>query len=73
MVFATITVGTPVVEIASAYAWSTASTSCPSISIAFQPKALARFAYESRSQPCIVSPRWPSRLTSMIAVRLSSL
>src|SRR5215510_12608039 len=72
IVFATITVGVPVVSSASAYAASIASTSCPSISIACQPKACARFAYESRSQPCIVSPRWPSRFTSMTAIRLSS-
>ena len=37
IVRATITVGAPVVETASAYARSIASTSCPSISIAFQP------------------------------------
>ena len=31
-----------------------------------------RGAYDARSQPCIVSPRWPSRLMSRIAIRLSS-
>ena len=56
---------------AAAYARSMAATSCPSISIAFQPNASTRRRYASRSQPCIVSPVWPSRLTSMIAVRLS--
>jgi hypothetical protein len=47
------------------------STSWPSISIARQPKARARAAYAAVSQPSIVSPIWPRRLTSTIATRLA--
>lgn len=53
------------------YARSTASTSCPSTSMACQPKASKRRAYASRSWPCRVGPRWPSRFTSTRTVRLS--
>ena len=42
IVFATIAVGCPVVDSASRYAASIASTSWPSISIAFQPPASSR-------------------------------
>ena len=73
IVRAMIAVGIPVVERASSYARSIASTSWPSISIAAQPNDSTRRLYESMSQPCIVSPRWPSRLMSRIAVRLSRL
>jgi hypothetical protein len=52
---ATITVGFPEVATASSYAAAIASTSWPSIAIAFQPKASARRTYVSRSQPAIVS------------------
>ena len=72
IVRATIAVGRPVVDSASSYARSIASTSCPSISIAAHPYASTRRVYDERSQPCIVSPRWPSRLMSRIAIRLSS-
>jgi hypothetical protein len=59
------------VDVAVAKASSIASTSCPSIAIACQPKASARATWRSRSQPTIVSRVWPSRFASMIAVRLS--
>ncbi len=48
-----------------------ASTSWPSISTVCQPKARNRRAYASRLCPCRVGPRWPSRLTSTMRVRLS--
>ena len=77
MVLAIIMVGDWLVFwyfLTSSKAFLTFSKSCPSSTkTVFQPKALKRFWYVSMSQPIIVSPLWPRRLTSKIAIRLLSL
>ena len=57
---------------ASDRASSICSRSCPSTTTARQPKASTRRRYASRSHSSSVGPACPSRLTSTIAVRLSS-
>ena len=47
-------------------------TSWPSASTTCQPNAPARSAYASMSHSSIVGPRWPSRFTSRIPIRLSA-
>ena len=73
MVLARITVGRPpAVSPASVIALSMAARSCPSTVSTRAPNASIRRAYCGRSQPTSVWPRWPSRLTSAIAIRFDS-
>ena len=69
---ARMTVGRPVVPAASASARSISATDARRSRWCASRSAAIRRAYAAVSQPCRVGPRWPSRFTSMITVRLSS-